>query len=105
MPAEATRSAVRERGGELCGRCALQDQNGGAGVYSMDERKLYQLRNPDWKHDIVPEIVNGHNIADFVDPDIEEKLKALELEEEEQAEEWLKTVRHLSMCSLSQLAL
>jgi len=32
--------------------------------------------------DIIPEIVNGKNIADFVDPDIAEKLEALEREEE-----------------------
>ncbi len=32
--------------------------------------------------DTIPEIVNGKNIADFVDPDIAEKLEALEREEE-----------------------
>ncbi len=30
----------------------------------------------------MPEIMNGKNIADFVDPDILEKLEALEREEE-----------------------
>lgn len=61
-------------------------------MYSMDLRKLYQLQNPDWKHDIIPEIVNGHNIADFVDVDIADKLMELDLEEDEQAEEWLREV-------------
>ena len=40
------------------------------------------LSNPDWKEDIIPEIMNGKNIADFIDPDILEKLEALEREEE-----------------------
>lgn len=40
------------------------------------------LENPDWKYDIVPEIMDGKNIADFVDPDILEKLTKLEEEED-----------------------
>jgi len=40
------------------------------------------LANDDWKYDIIPEIIEGKNIADFVDPDILEKLEALEAEEE-----------------------
>ncbi|KAI0565900.1 Nucleolar GTP-binding protein [Gracilaria domingensis] len=60
----------------------LQEENGGAGVYSMDWRKLYQLRKKEWAYDIMPEIVDGKNIADFVDPDIGAKLRQLELEEE-----------------------
>lgn len=30
----------------------------------------------------MPEILDGKNVADFIDPDIEEKLEALEREEE-----------------------
>jgi hypothetical protein len=74
----------------------MQEENGGAGVYSMDSRKLYMLQNPDWKQDIIPEIFNGHNIADFVDVEIEEKLKELDFEEDEMAEEWLRQVRQIS---------
>lgn len=40
------------------------------------------LANPEWKEDIIPEVMNGKNIADFIDPDIAEKLEALEREEE-----------------------
>lgn len=40
------------------------------------------LANPEWKMDVIPEIMDGKNIADFIDPDIEEKLDALEREEE-----------------------
>lgn len=42
----------------------------------------YILANPEWKTDIIPEIMDGKNIADFIDPDIAEKLEALEREEE-----------------------
>ena len=30
----------------------------------------YDLANDDWKFDNIPEIMDGKNIADFVDPDI-----------------------------------
>ena len=42
----------------------------------------YMLKNDDWKYDVMPEIANGKNFADFVDPDILERLEALEAEEE-----------------------
>lgn len=42
----------------------------------------YHLANDEWKSDIIPEIMDGKNIADFIDPDIAEKLEALEREEE-----------------------
>ena len=61
----------------------LMEQNGGAGVYSMDWRKNYLLENDEWKYDIMPEIIDGHNVADFIDKDILAKLEELEREEEE----------------------
>ncbi|KAJ2932283.1 hypothetical protein H1R20_g4807, partial [Candolleomyces eurysporus] len=57
-------------------------EQGGAGVYNINLKKDYILENPEWKFDVIPEIMNGKNIADFIDPDIEEKLEALEREEE-----------------------
>jgi len=65
----------------------LQEENGGAGVYSSDDRKRYLLENDEWKYDKIPEIFDGHNVADFVDPDIEERLAELEREEEAMLEE------------------
>eukprot|EP00922_Rhytidocystis_sp_ex-Travisia-forbesii_P061820 GHVS01091555.1.p2 GENE.GHVS01091555.1~~GHVS01091555.1.p2 ORF type:complete len:682 (+),score=101.11 GHVS01091555.1:74-2047(+) len=59
----------------------LQEAGGGAGVYSMDLRKGYQLKVETWKYDVIPEIYGGKNIADFVDPDIDAKLAELEKEE------------------------
>lgn len=55
------------------------------GVYSANLHKHYLLLDPDWKDDIVPEIMDGHNIADFVDPDILQRLDELEREEDERA--------------------
>jgi nucleolar GTP-binding protein len=68
------------------------------GIYSSDVRSKcelvqstdiadmiaenYLLAVDSWKHDIMPEFLNGKNVADFIDPDIAEKLEALEREEE-----------------------
>jgi nucleolar GTP-binding protein len=60
----------------------LEEENGGAGVYSIDLKKNYVDIDPDHVHDIQPEIFLGRNVADFVDPDIALKLKALEDEED-----------------------
>ncbi|CAJ0907940.1 16691_t:CDS:2, partial [Entrophospora sp. SA101] len=60
----------------------LEIENGGPGVYNIDLKKKYLLKNDEWKHDKIPEILDGKNIADFIEPDIEEKLDALEREEE-----------------------
>jgi nucleolar GTP-binding protein len=38
--------------------------------YVLDLKKHYLLKNEDEKYDIVPEIWEGHNIADFVDPNV-----------------------------------
>ncbi|SPO21630.1 probable NOG1 - nucleolar G-protein required for 60S ribosomal subunit biogenesis [Ustilago trichophora] len=59
-----------------------QEENGGAGVFNIDIKRDYMLANDDWKYDHIPEIYEGKNIADFVDPDILDKLDALEREEE-----------------------
>ena len=59
----------------------LEDENGGAGVYSANLRKNYILANDEWKEDILPEILDGHNVYDFIDPDILVRLEELEREE------------------------
>mmetsp|Transcript_18243 Transcript_18243/g.25283 ORF Transcript_18243/g.25283 Transcript_18243/m.25283 type:complete len:672 (+) Transcript_18243:130-2145(+) len=61
----------------------LQEEHGGAGVYSADFRKNYMLEKDEWKYDIMPEILDGHNVLDFIDPDIEAKLDELQREEDE----------------------
>lgn len=50
--------------------------------YGIDWRKDYLLKD-EWKFDVIPEILDGRNIADFVDPEIEARLQELEAEEEE----------------------
>jgi nucleolar GTP-binding protein len=69
----------------------LENENGGAGVYSASLKKHYILANDEWKEDILPEILDGHNFAHFVDPDIKVRCEELEREEglrlEEQAAE------------------
>ena len=60
----------------------VEEENGGAGVYNVNLRSQYQLADEDWKEDRVPEVLNGKNVYDFIDPDIEAKLAALEAEEE-----------------------
>ncbi|XP_068337376.1 nucleolar GTP-binding protein 1-like [Pyrus communis] len=59
----------------------LENENGGAGVYSSSLKKHYILANDEWKEDVMPEILDGYNVCDFVDPDIFHRLKELEREE------------------------
>lgn len=42
----------------------------------------YDLENPEFAYDIVPEIIDGQNISDYVDPDVLSKLERLEMEED-----------------------
>jgi len=60
----------------------IELENGGPGVYQVDLKKNYILKNDEWKYDVIPEIMDGKNVADFIDPEIEEKLDELEREEE-----------------------
>jgi len=61
----------------------LMWENGGPGVWAPDYREQYDLKDKEWKFDAIPEIINGKNIADYVDPDIQKKLADLEMEEEQ----------------------
>ncbi|KAJ2662133.1 Nucleolar GTP-binding protein 1 [Coemansia sp. RSA 1200] len=60
----------------------LEAAGGGAGIYSVDLQKKYLLAADEWKYDTIPEIMDGRNVIDFVDPAIEERLAELEREEE-----------------------
>lgn len=61
----------------------LMWENGGPGVWAPDYREQYDLQNDEWRFDKIPEIIDGKNIADFVDPEILKKLEFLEQEEEQ----------------------
>ena len=41
----------------------------------------WDLKNPEEKDDKIPEIWYGHNISDYIDPDIFKRLEELEKEE------------------------
>lgn len=84
--------ARREAGEKMQTEKDLEESLGGTGVYSSDLRKDYLLEDEGWKYDVMPEIWEGHNIMDFVDPDIDAKLQELEQEEDElevQTAKWL----------------
>lgn len=59
----------------------IEEENGGPGVFNINLKDKYLLENDDWKNDKVPEYYLGRNVYDFVDPDIDAKLEALEEEE------------------------
>jgi nucleolar GTP-binding protein len=61
----------------------LMVDNGGAGVYACDYRKYYLLAEDEWRFDRLPEIMDGKNVMDFFDADIEERLVRLDEEEAE----------------------
>jgi len=65
----------------------LMWENGGPGVWAPDYRKQYDLKDPEWRFDAMPQIINGKNIQDYIDPDIEAKLLDLEREEEQLVQE------------------
>ena len=60
----------------------LQEEFGGAGKFYIPEEEHYILENEDWRYDKWPEFFLGKNVADFYDPEIVEKLDALEREED-----------------------
>merc|ERR1712233_215140 len=61
--------------------------------YIIDLKKNFDLANPDHKYDIVPETWQGHNVADFIDPDIMEKLEKLEAEAYEEIKDLATKIR------------
>jgi len=76
------RKFSKDDAGRPCLARDVEEENGGAGVYNINMKDQYQLEDDDWKYDRVPEVFDGKNVSDFIDPDIEAKLAALEDEEE-----------------------
>lgn len=54
--------------------------------YILDLKKRYDIPDEE-KYDLPPEIWQGHNVADFVDPKIMEQLRELEQEEDQREKE------------------
>jgi len=81
-------SVIRARGGEvpMDGHARVTEKelmwsNGGPGVYACDYRKYYLLEDDEWKFDNIPTLLDGKNVLDFFDIDIEDRLRALDEEE------------------------
>lgn len=49
--------------------------------YTTDLKRHYVTIPEEERYDIIPEFLEGHNIADYIDPDIFEKLEELERDE------------------------
>ncbi|KAG7891925.1 hypothetical protein KL936_001868 [Ogataea polymorpha] len=60
----------------------IEAENGGPGVFNINLKEKYLLEDEEWKNDVMPEILDGRNVYDFLDPEISAKLQALEEEEE-----------------------
>ena len=65
----------------------LMWENGGPGVWAPDYREIYDLKDEEWRFDAIPQILDGKNIVDYVDPDIDARLARLEEEEAQLMEE------------------
>mmetsp|Transcript_71202 Transcript_71202/g.113184 ORF Transcript_71202/g.113184 Transcript_71202/m.113184 type:complete len:687 (+) Transcript_71202:84-2144(+) len=61
----------------------IEEENGGPGVFNFDERQHWTLKREEWKYDVIPEIYNGKNIADFYQEGIDSQLNELEHEEKQ----------------------
>lgn len=58
------------------------ESSGGEGIFYIPDRQHFILEKPEWKDDVMPEIMDGKNIFDFVDKDIKERLMRLQDEED-----------------------
>ncbi len=47
-------------------------------MFRFDMQSHFDLKDPSWKSDVIPEIMDGKNILDFVDADILERLEEME---------------------------
>lgn len=85
----------------------LQEEHGGAGVFNFPWNEHFMLADENWKYDNVPEIINGMNIMDYVDPEIEKKLMDLEKEQDElynvQDEEMIDELEQMDSDALKQV--
>ncbi|XP_050296288.1 nucleolar GTP-binding protein 1 [Anthonomus grandis grandis] len=75
--------AKKQQEAEKRKRKLARDQEIEAGDdYVVDLAKEYTDIPEEERHDIIPEFWEGHNVADYIDPEIFEKLAELEKEEE-----------------------
>jgi len=65
--------------------------------YTLDLKKNYEEIPEDERYDVIPEFLEGRNIADYIDADIFEKLEELEREEGLRESGGVYTVPDMSM--------
>ncbi|EDW47095.1 nucleolar GTP-binding protein 1 [Drosophila sechellia] len=65
--------------------------------YTLDLKKNYSQIPDEERYDIIPEFWQGHNIADYIDADIFDKLEELEREEGLREESGVYTVPDMTM--------
>ena len=53
----------------------LMWENGGPVLWAPYYREQYNLKDAEWRFDAVPQIMDGTNVSDYVDPDIDLKLR------------------------------
>ena len=82
--AQKAQKAAAHKGQAEKPRTLLDEQveAGGPGLYKYDHRREYIVEHEEWRNDVMPEFYKGVNVADWIDPEIEEKLAKLEAEEE-----------------------
>merc|ERR1712200_26183 len=80
-PAHIPEAAVRRRQERMLEKEESDHDENCDDNDNKEKKKKYNLPD-DQKYDVIPEHWNGHNIADYIDPDIMEKLEQLEKEEE-----------------------
>ncbi|KAH8401296.1 hypothetical protein KR009_004432 [Drosophila setifemur] len=65
--------------------------------YTLDLKKNYSEIPEEERYDVIPEFWEGRNIADYIDPDIFEKLEELEREEGLRVDSGVYTVPDMTM--------
>ncbi|KNC79721.1 nucleolar GTP-binding protein 1 [Sphaeroforma arctica JP610] len=84
IPAGVAEKKAAMATGDQPKRRTLQDKYLEDGPdYDFDIREHHDLANPEWKFDPIPEILDGKNVQDFIDPEIMRRLEELEAEEDE----------------------
>ena len=50
-------------------------ENGGPGLWAPDYKEQYDLKDAEWNFDVLLHIMNRMNVSDYVDSDIDLKLR------------------------------
>lgn len=74
------KKTARERINEMIMKRVEEEESDTYHYRTIDLTEHYDI-NPEYRTDIIPEIWDWHNIADYIDPEMFQKLEALEREE------------------------